>query len=215
MHNGPVRCNFRPSPGVMHLSDGITVQSPATEGGSATDFAAFMRRHQDMVYSTASRLSGNDAQAEDITQEVFLRAHRHYAELHDNPRAAGWLRTVATNLTFTYLTRYRRRWVFFSQMQEGADGEDDVELPFTSDADVDGDAQQGERHAIIEQALRELPEQQRVPLVLFHFEDMPYEEIAAKLRVSLAKIKTDIHRGRIALARVLAARGITAAEAMP
>lgn len=199
----------------MHLSDGTTVHPPATEGGSATEFAAFMRKHQDMVYSTASRLSGNDAQAEDITQEVFLRAHKRYAELKDNPRAAGWLRTVARNMTFTYLTRHRRRWVFFSQMQEGADGEEEMELGFASDADVDGEVQSGERHAVIESALRELPEQQRVPLVLFHFEDMPYDEIATKLRVSLAKVKTDIHRGRIALSRVLAARGITAAEAMP
>lgn len=168
-----------------------------------------------MVYTTASRLSGNDAHAEDITQEVFLRAHRHYAELKDNPRAAGWLRTVARNMTFTYLTRYRRRWVFFSQMRDEADGDDAPEVEFTSDVDVDGEVRADERHALVEQALRELPEQQRVPLVLFHFEDMPYEEIAAKLRISLAKVKTDIHRGRHALSRVLAARGITAAEAMP
>ena len=47
----------------------------------------------------------------------------------------------------------------------------------------------------------ELPEHQRVPLVLFHFEDMPYEEIAQKLRVSLPKVKTDIHRARQALGR--------------
>jgi RNA polymerase sigma-70 factor (ECF subfamily) len=191
------------------------VQPPANEGVPAQEFAAFMRRHQDMVYTTASRLSGNDAHAEDITQEVFLRAHRHYAELKDNPRAAGWLRTVARNMTFTYLTRYRRRWVFFSQMRDEADGDDAPEVEFTSDVDVDGEVRAEERHALVEQALRELPEQQRVPLVLFHFEEMPYEEIAAKLRVSLAKVKTDIHRGRHALSRVLAARGITAQEAMP
>ena len=48
----------------------------------------------------------------------------------------------------------------------------------------------------MELAIRKLPDAQRVPLVLFHFQDMSYEEIAAKLHVSLAKVKSDIHRGR-------------------
>ena len=69
-----------------------------------------------------------------------------------------------------------------------------------------------ERHEYVEAALRELPEHQRVPLVLFHFEELPYEEIAQKLRVSLPKVKTDIHRARQALAAILARRGITAEQ---
>jgi RNA polymerase sigma-70 factor (ECF subfamily) len=171
-----------------------------------------MRTYQDMVYSTAARLSGNDAQAEDIAQEVFLRAHRHFDRLRHNPRAAGWLKTVATNLTFTHLTRYRRRWVFFSQLQFAADGEEAAELEFEAPESVVGNVTDDERQAYVEAALRELPEHQRVPLVLFHFEAMPYEDIARKMRVSLAKVKTDIHRARQALAGILARRGITAAQ---
>jgi RNA polymerase sigma-70 factor (ECF subfamily) len=60
----------------------------------------------------------------------------------------------------------------------------------------------------VEQALRELPQHQRVPLVLYHFEELSYDEIAAQLRVSLSKIKTDIQRGRAALAKILARRGV-------
>ena len=56
----------------------------------------------------------------------------------------------------------------------------------------------------LERALRQLPAHQRVPLVLFHFEDATYEEIARALRISLAKVKTDIHRGREALRKQLA-----------
>ena len=53
-------------------------------------------------------------------------------------------------------------------------------------------------------ALHQLPDQQRVPLVLFHFEDMSYQDIAALLGVSLGKVKTDIHRGRETLKGLLA-----------
>jgi RNA polymerase sigma-70 factor (ECF subfamily) len=55
----------------------------------------------------------------------------------------------------------------------------------------------------VEQALQKLPPAQRVPLVLYHLEELSYEEIAAKLRVSLAKVKTDIFRGREALRKKL------------
>ena len=196
----------------MHLSDVTPVQTPKQEGDRNAEFTKFMRTYQNMVFSTAARLSGNDAQAEDIAQEVFLRAHRRFDELRDNPRAAGWLKTVATNLTFTHLTRYRKRWVFFSQMQSGDEGDDDPVLDFADDASVVEEVRADERHEYVEAALLELPEHQRVPLVLFHFEDMPYEEIAQKLRISLPKVKTDIHRARQALATILARHGISAEQ---
>lgn len=188
------------------------MQSPKQEGDRNAEFTKFMRTYQNMVFSTAARLSGNDAQAEDIAQEVFLRAHRKFDELKDNPRAAGWLKTVATNLTFTHLTRYRKRWVFFSQMQSADDGDDDPVLDFASDESVVEEVRGDERHEYVEAALRELPEHQRVPLVLYHFEEMPYEDIARRLNVSLPKVKTDIHRARQALSKVLERRGITAEQ---
>jgi RNA polymerase sigma-70 factor (ECF subfamily) len=194
----------------MHLSDDTPVQTPTKTGDRQAEFTKFMRTYQNMVFSTAARLSGNDAQAEDIAQEVFLRAHRRFDELRDNPRAPGWLKTVATNLTFTHLTRYRKRWVFFSQLQGNEDSDDDPSLDFADDESVVENVREDERQEYVEAALRELPEHQRVPLVLFHFEELPYEEIAQKLRVSLPKVKTDIHRARAALAAILARRGITA-----
>jgi RNA polymerase sigma-70 factor (ECF subfamily) len=196
----------------MHLSDDTPVQTPTQTGDRHAEFTKFMRTYQNMVFSTAARLSGNDAQAEDIAQEVFLRAHRRFDELRDNPRAPGWLKTVATNLTFTHLTRYRKRWVFFSQLQGTENSDDDPSLDFADDESVVENVREDERHEYVEAALRELPEHQRVPLVLFHFEELPYEEIAQKLRVSLPKVKTDIHRARAALAAILARRGITAEQ---
>jgi RNA polymerase sigma-70 factor (ECF subfamily) len=63
--------------------------------------------------------------------------------------------------------------------------------------------EQRERSAVVEQALQKLPTAQRVPLVLYHLEDLSYEEIAAQLGVSLGKVKTDIFRGRETLRRKL------------
>jgi RNA polymerase sigma-70 factor (ECF subfamily) len=67
-----------------------------------------------------------------------------------------------------------------------------------------------QRRVLIDGALRKLPEHQRLALVLYHFEDLSYEEIAVKLGASLAKIKTDIRRARAALLPVLQSSGIVA-----
>lgn len=186
-----------------------------TEAGvsPAADFTTFMRNYQDMVFSTAARITGNDAQAEDIAQEVFLKAYENYDHLSTSPTAGGWLKTVATNLSLNHLSRYRNRWRFFSEFKRDAET-DDREAPEVEFAAPDTffDAvDSAERRALVDQALEQLPEHQRVPLVLYHFEDMPYEDIARKLRVSLAKVKTDILRARAALAKILL-RGGTAHE---
>jgi RNA polymerase sigma-70 factor (ECF subfamily) len=170
-----------------------------------------MRAYQDMVFSTAARLTADDAQAEDIAQEVFLRAYQHFEQLRSSPAAGGWLKTVATNLTLNHLGRYRRRWRLFSELP-GAAVDEDSSAP---DIDVPGPdallANLGleERRAVIDEALRRLPEAQRVPLVLYHFEELSYEEIAARLKVSLSKVKTDIRRGRLSLLPLLQSGGIS------
>jgi RNA polymerase sigma-70 factor, ECF subfamily len=182
---------------------------------TSAEFVTFMHAYQDMVFSTAARLTGNDTQAEDIAQEVFLKAYENFDRLRGSPTAGGWLKTVATRLTLNHLSRYRRRWRFFSELRSNAE-EDDSELEFSAHdpnpdaiiSDIDTD----QRHALIEQALRELPEHQRVPLVLYHFEEMPYLDIAKQLQVSLPKVKTDIQRARSALAKILARRGVLRAS---
>jgi RNA polymerase sigma-70 factor (ECF subfamily) len=185
------------------------VQTPPTP---AADFVTFMHAYQDMVFTTAARLTGNDAQAEDISQEVFLRAYEDFENLRTSPTAGGWLKIVATRLTLNHLSRYRRRWRFFSELRrdDAGDDEPDVDFPVPDTIIADLDAQT--RHELIEQALRELPEHQRVPLVLFHFEELPYQEIARQLRISLSKVKTDIQRARLALAKILARNGVVRAS---
>ncbi len=171
------------------------------------DFTTFMRNYQDMVYSTAVRLIGNETQAEDIAQEVFIKAYEHFDNLSTSVSAGGWLKTVATNLSINHIQRYKKRWSFFSDLahQDAEGGEKEVEFaaPDTFFSGVDS----AERREWVEQALAKLPDHQRVPLTLYHFEDMPYDEIAKRLRVSLSKVKTDILRGREALAKVLVRSG--------
>lgn len=156
-----------------------------------------MRRHQDMVFGLAVRLLGNPAEAEDVAQVVFLRAFERFPDLCASEAAAGWLRTVTRNLSLNHLSRYRRRWQFFSELEgPGEPTADDYGARLSVPASAPVALEEAERAERLEAALRQLPDPQRVPLVLFHFEGLSYQEIAAKLGVSVGKIKTDIHRGR-------------------
>jgi RNA polymerase sigma-70 factor (ECF subfamily) len=193
----------------LAVNEHTAVPHSTTEPDRSAEFTTFMRAYQDMVFSTAARLTGHDGQAEDIAQEVFLRAYQHFEHLSTSATAGGWLKTVTTNLTLNHLTRYRRRWRLFSELRNDANEESSAPEPVPPQSDPLltelGDEQ---RRELVDGALRQLPDHQRVPLVLYHFEELPYEEIAAKLKVSLAKIKTDIRRGRAALLPQLQSRGI-------
>ena len=172
----------------------------------ARAFEAFLLEYQDMVYATAVRLLGNAAEAEDVAQTVFLKAFERFDEIGTSPTAPGWLKTVTTNACLNHLSRYRNRWRFFSEL--GREDSDSVDSS-TSGPQDSGPWTLDSGHSLeeraLDQALANLPPHQRVPIVLFHFDDLSYQEIAERLGVSLGKVKTDIHRGREALRAALAA----------
>ena len=177
----------------------------------------FMRDYQDMVFATARRLTASDATAQDITQDVFLKAWEHFASLRERVGAGGWLKTVTLRLSLNHLGRYRRRWRFFSELlpASGSGAEDsdqdgaEAQVEFAAGA-LDSvfatlaDAQRDQR---VRTALTRLPDAQRIPLVLFHYEERSYQQIAEDLEISVAKVKTDILRGRVALAKLLQKNG--------
>ena len=158
-----------------------------------------------MVFATAVRLLGNAAEAEDVSQTVFLRAFQRFDNIGPSPAAAGWLQAVTRNACLNHLSRYRSRWHLFSELRRVGDDDADsiYETTLASDDSPLADIEQAEERAHLERALRRLPDHQRVPLVLFHFENVSYQEIADILGVSIGKVKTDIHRGREALRRLL------------
>ena len=163
-------------------------------------FEAFLLEYQDMVYATAVRLLGNPMEAEDVAQTVFLKAFERFDQIGASPTAAGWLKTVTTNACLNHLSRYRNRWRFFSELGPA----------FALHATAGPPSPQGGygeagSDTALGAALANLPAHQRVPIVLFHFDDLSYQEIAQRLGVSVGKVKTDIHRGREALRQAMTA----------
>lgn len=174
----------------------------------AEKFEAFLLEFQDMVYATAMRLLGNPAEAEDVAQTVFLKAFERFEQLDGNPSAPGWLKTVATNECLNHLSRYRNRWRFFSEMERAPDpGTPDPRTLNPGRWTLDPGSWTPDPNTRLDVALRRLPPAQRVPIVLFHFDELSYQQIADRLGISLSKVKTDILRGREALRAALGPAG--------
>src|SRR6187399_1919249 len=137
------------------------VSAPTSRKGEtmtdAQQFEAFLRQYQDLVFSTAMRLLANRAEAEDVTQEVFLKAYTRFGELQHSPTVGGWLRTVATNLSLNHLTRYRSRWSFFSELLSARDDDKpEAQLDFPAPDNVEEQAHAADRKLLVEQALQKL-----------------------------------------------------------
>jgi RNA polymerase sigma-70 factor (ECF subfamily) len=182
----------------------------------ARAFEAFLLEYQDMVYATAVRLLGNAMEAEDVAQTVFLKAFERFDQIGSSPSAPGWLKTVTTNECLNHLSRYRNRWRFFSELgredSNAVDSRTSGPLDPSSPKGGYGEAGSLDPDAALDLALKRLPPHQRVPIVLFHFDDLSYQEIAERLGVSVGKVKTDIHRGRQALRDAMAAFGVAEPE---
>src|SRR5687767_3838683 len=136
----------------------------------ASEFEAFVRRHQDMVYATALRLLANPAEAEDVSQHVFLKAFQRFGQLRQSETAGAWLKAVARNACLNHLTRYRARWRLFTEVDPKGAGL--LEHHAITDLSVEDRLEQADDHGRLLRGLRALPAYQRVSLVLYHFDEL-------------------------------------------
>lgn len=156
-----------------------------------------VREHADRVYRLAYRLTGNTHDAEDLTQETFIRVFRSLASYKPGT-FEGWLHRITTNL-FLDMARRRAR-VRMEGLPEDTDrivGDDPSPEQVYSDTHLDPDLQA---------ALDELPPEFRAAVVLCDVEGLSYEEIGATLGVKLGTVRSRIHRGRQALRTALEGR---------
>jgi RNA polymerase sigma-70 factor (ECF subfamily) len=165
-----------------------------------------VRLHADRVYRLAYRLSGNRADAEDLTQETFVRVFRSLAD-YSPGTFEGWLHRITTNL-FLDMARRRQRIRFDALPEDAGDRMASTDAgPEQAYAEMNLDPE-------IQQALDALPPDFRAAVVLCDLEELSYEEIAATLGVKVGTVRSRIHRGRVLLREALAHRapGLRPAE---
>ncbi len=165
--------------------------------GELPAFNALVLRHQDQAYGLALRFLGSPQAAEDVTQEAFLRAYRNIARFRGE-RFHAWLLTIVANAARDELRRARRR----PQQSLDAARADD-ERPAIDPPDPGPLPEQtvlrGELRARLEQALRTLPDEWRVLVLLADVHELAYEEIATAAGIPVGTVKSRLSRARARL----------------
>ncbi|MET9834010.1 RNA polymerase sigma factor SigE [Streptomyces sp. NPDC006385] len=165
---------------------------------TAQDWNEIVRTHAHRVYRLTYRLCGNQHDAEDLTQEVFIRVFRSLSG-YSRGTFQGWLHRITVNL-FVDTVRRRSR-IRFEYLADSA--ADRVQAVEPSPAQIHHDVQP---EPDVQAALDALPTEFRTVIVLCDIEGLPYEEIAATLGVKIETIRSRIHRGRARLRIALAHR---------
>lgn len=181
------------------LAEEIAWIEQALRGDQAA-FAQLMHRYAGAVYNLTYRMLGNAQDAEDATQEIFLRAYTRLESFDRNRRFSTWLLSIASNYCIDQLRRRRFAWLTL----------DDVAFWMQStDAGPERSAIQKEQQEIIQRALQHLPDNYRLVAVLRYLHDMSYDEIARTTGLTESTVKTRLHRSRNMLAEALKSEGGT------
>jgi RNA polymerase sigma-70 factor (ECF subfamily) len=151
--------------------------------GGRRGIAPLVEQHYESLYRYAYRLSGTSADAEDLAQEAFCKAHMQLGQLRDPDRAKPWLFSILRN---AYLHRARA---------------EKAHKPLS--LDTIGDVAENPPGEIpefgpeeLQQALSELPEGFRTPVILFYFEDMSYRDIAEQMELPIGTVMSRLARAK-------------------
>lgn len=166
--------------------------------GEEDAFSEFVRRHTPAVHRWMARSVGVE-EADDMTQEVFLRAFRGLARFRGEAPPRAWLASIADNAV---KNRYRARSRFRRIFAGSADANPEIEPPAHGSGPEDN-ARAGESRRFVAEALKLLPVEFRMPVVLRDLEEWSYEEIAVSLAIPVGTVKSRIARGRGQLKSIL------------
>ena len=164
--------------------------------GDREAFAALVERHERRVYNLAFRMLGNPEDARDTSQDVFVSCLRKLSGFRGASSFTTWLHRITVNACYDSLRKRGREELM---------GDDEGGLPEPpSSSDV---AEEAALAVDIQRALLRVPEEFRVVLVMHDVQGVPYEEIAEALGAPVGTVKSRLHRGRVALARILGGSG--------
>ncbi|MFV8754232.1 RNA polymerase sigma factor [Nannocystaceae bacterium ST9] len=171
-------------PAITELDDEVLV-ARASGGKDNAAFAELVRRHQGKVRGLLLRLTNNPTLADDLAQEVFLRAYRGLVGFEGRSRFSTWLYRIAYNVFLNHRTRTRELACLPENYESHAAAPDNELSPQRYDLRRD-----------LADAVTRLPERYRAVVTLYYLEDVSYPEIAEVLDLPLGTVKTHLHRAK-------------------
>ena len=159
--------------------------------GDERAFGQLVKKYEQAVFNTIYRYTGIRDDVEDLAQEIFVKVWKNAKKFKGKSKFSTWLYRIVVNHCLDYRTKHRQDPLSLDQIT--ATGKVPESLRVSTDHD------QNKKVAIVRKALSELPERQRIALVLSQYEGLSYKEIADTMKVSVSSVESLIFRARRAL----------------
>ena len=182
----------------MSGADDVELVGRARDGDDPA-FNELMERHQGRVYAHALRLMGNPQDAEEVLQDTFLQAFRNLAKFEERSRFSTWIYRIATNEALMRLRKARRKREVFLEDHLGLDGELPRHAIREFVRSTLDEVEDRERMRILGDLLAEMPEDYRVVFTMRDMDGLTNAEVAEVLGISVAAVKSRLHRSRLYL----------------
>ncbi|MGQ0792496.1 MAG: RNA polymerase sigma factor [Deltaproteobacteria bacterium] len=188
--------------GIGELSDEELAKSFAQNRGEE-QFGEIVNRYSDKIYRLAYRITQSQGDAEEVLQEVFITLMKNMGKFRSESKFGTWLYRVALNTTYLYIRSGRKRQDREISLENYGSGDNrsdvlSVEFGHRQDA-ADRELLSREALETLERAVNELPEAYRVVFQLRDVEELSNERVAEILGISIANVKSRIHRARLSL----------------
>ncbi len=168
------------------------------QDGESQAFDVLVNRFKNKLYTYLFRLLGNEAVAEEYTQETFVKAYINADKYRTVARFSTWLYTIATNLVRNRIRNIKRRPTTVSLWSEDLNGEDGKWVDLKDDSQrPDYDMERKSLNDLIQRAIEKIPAKYRPSFVLREINGLSYEEIAASTGLKLGTVRSRINRGRL------------------
>jgi RNA polymerase sigma-70 factor (ECF subfamily) len=156
--------------------------------GDENAFEQLVKKYQHAVFNTIYRYIGNYEDVEDIAQEVFIKIWQKAKSFKRKSKFSTWLYRIVVNQCLNYRSKHKQKLVSLDEMTEKE------QIPDSLIVEVDHE--QRKKAEIVKKAVNELPEKQRIALVLSKYEEKSYKEIAEIMGVSLSAVESLIFRAK-------------------
>lgn len=165
------------------------------QAGETEYFARVLERYSQPVFSLIVKMTGRREDAEELTQDVFMKVFRSLDHFQGNSSFSTWLYRIAYNTAISALRKRKDEWAVMEESIAGRIDEDEAEYELESIREEQIDC--------LEKALEQLPPDERTLILLFYMQEKSIEDIAAIMELSVSNVKTKLHRIRKKLWRIM------------
>ncbi len=161
--------------------------------GDNDAFGEIVARYKNLVYSVILRMINDYEEANDISQEVFIKVYKNLGKYQPEYKFSTWIMRITTNHVIDFLRKRKQETVNI----------EDVDYELSSSSNPEREYLEKEQGEIFAKAIAQLPDMYKMPIVLYHIKRFSYQEIADMLNIPLSKVKNRIFRGRRLLKEIL------------